>query len=163
MARAEGEAYKTSLDYMVDNVAGSGAKQRAGDYIVAYAQERAEGMYGLQKEGTLAWVEPDGENCHLEVSVSDAADGRFIPGLAIEATLIPEHGEPIGPFEVPFVWYPGLYHYRRNIQVQGRDRYDLHIKIAPPEFMRHDKDNGRRYASTIEVDFLGIEVSPGKD
>ncbi len=53
MARAEGDAYQRSLDYMAEHVADSGSKQRAGYYIVAYAQERAEGLYRLEGEDDL--------------------------------------------------------------------------------------------------------------
>lgn len=112
MAREEGEAYQQSLTYMVEDVADSGRRQQAGDYVIGFAQERAEGMYRLKAEGQLEWAEPDDENCHLEVSVSDAADKRFVPYLDIEATLIAPDEVAIGPFPVPFVWHPGLYHYK---------------------------------------------------
>jgi hypothetical protein len=85
---------------MVDEVADTGGKQRAGDYLVGFAQERAEGMYMLKAEGQLEWAEVGDENCHLEVSVSDAADGRFIPYLTVHATLTPERGEAVGPVEI---------------------------------------------------------------
>ena len=87
VARREGEAYQEALNYMAHQVADSGKLQRAGDYIVAYAQEKAEGMYVLKSEGQLEWQKPDGENCHLEISVSDSSDGRFVPYLKIQATL----------------------------------------------------------------------------
>ena len=87
MARDEGKAYQASLAYMVNKVAvGGGATQRSGDYIVAYAEEKAEGLYSL-RDARLEWREPRAENAHLEVSVSDASDGRFIPYLKIQATL----------------------------------------------------------------------------
>ena len=145
MARQEGQAYHRSLLYMAQEVADSGAQQRAGDYIVAYAQERAEGMYLLRSEGELEWVEPSEENCHLEISVSDAGDQRFVPYLSIEAILIAHDGENIGPFDVPFVWHPGLYHYGCNIKVPGDGRYTLRVRISPPTFMRHEWPALRRY------------------
>src|SRR5215216_5152043 len=125
MARQEGDAYHRSLLYMANEVADAGGEQQAGDYIVAFAQERAEGMYMLRREGELEWREAGEENCHLEISVSDAADGRFIPGLAIEATLISEGEEAFGPFSVPFIWHPVLFHYGRNIKLPGDGRYTL--------------------------------------
>ncbi|MBP1849668.1 iron transporter [Rhizobium halophytocola] len=163
MAKKEGAAYHASLKYMAEEVADSGGMKRAGDYIVAYAQERAEGMYMLKSEGELVWDAPTDENCHLEVSVSDAGDERFIPYLAIEATLTPEDGKPVGPFEVPFVWHPGLYHYGCNIKVPGDGKYRLDIKIKPPTFMRHDEVNGKRYAKTVEVRFDAIDIKTGQE
>lgn len=163
MARKEGEDYRHSLDYMANDVADSGAQKRAGDYVVAYAQERAEGMYRLRGEGELEWMEPTDENCHLEISVSDAGDGRFIPYLDIEATLTAADGKTIGPFNVPFLWHPGLYHYGRNIRVPGDGRYALDIHIAPPEFMRHDKVNGQRYARAVDVNFANVPITTGRE
>lgn len=164
MARAEGGAYQRSLAYMANAVADAGAIKEAGDYVVAIAQERAEGMYRLEGEGNLVWVDPnEQDNCHLEVSVSDRADHRFIPYLDIEATMIPENGKPVGPFKVPFLWHPGLYHYGKDVAVPGDGRYTIKVRIAPPTFMRHDAKNGRRYAETVEVTFENVAVTTGRE
>lgn len=163
MAKKEGAAYHASLKYMAEEVADSGGMKRAGDYIVAYAQERAEGMYMLKGEGKLEWDAPTDENCHLEISVSDAGDQRFIPYLEIMATLTPEDGKAVGPFEVPFVWHPGLYHYGTNIKVPGDGNYKLDITIKPPTFMRHDEVNGKRYAKTVEVTFEKVAIKTGQE
>lgn len=42
MAKREGAAYHASLKYMAYEVADSGGQEQAGDYIIAFAQERAE-------------------------------------------------------------------------------------------------------------------------
>ncbi len=163
MAKAEGAAYQKSLAYMAKDVADAGGKKRAGDYIVGYAQERAEGMYALSGDGTLKWSKPDGKNCHLEISVSDAGDKRFIPYLDIKATLTGPDGKTIGPLRIPFVWHPGLYHYGRNITVPGDGKYALKVDIAPPKFMRHDKVNGKRYADAVSVEFKNVPIRTGKE
>ena len=163
LAQEEGAAYQRSLDYMVNEVADTGAKTRAGDYIIGFAQERAEGMYRLEREGRLEWAEPEEENCHIEVSVSDAGDRRFIPGLDIEVTLVPASGAPVGPFKTPFLWHPGLYHYGRSVKVPGDGTYTVRIRIAPPSFMRHDKENGKRYAETVEVEFPDVAIKTGRE
>jgi len=162
LARKEGQAYHQSLDYMARQVAHTGATQVAGDYIVGFAQEKAEGLYHLRGEGQLEWVGPGDANCHLEISVSDASDQRFLPFLTIHATLTAQDGQRIGPFEMPFLWHPGLYHYGKNLRVPGDGKYDLHMKIDPPTFARHDKQNGRRYARTVEVHFKGIDIKTGQ-
>lgn len=163
MAKKEGAAYNESLKYMAYEVADAGGQKHAGDYIVAYAQERAEGMYILKGEGKLEWMEPGDENCHLEISVSDAGDHRFVPYLTITATLTPKSGKAVGPFEIPFIWHPGLYHYGRNIKVPGDGDYRLDVVIKPPQFMRHDKINGKRYAKTVEVVFDKVSIKTGKE
>jgi uncharacterized protein involved in high-affinity Fe2+ transport len=162
LAKKEGGAYHASLKYMAEEVADSGGMQRAGDYIVAYAQESAEGLYAKSDNGGLEWQEPKDENCHLEISVSDAGDQRFIPYLDITAKLTPQDGDAIGPFTVPFLWHPGLYHYGCNIKVPGDGRYRLDIHIDAPNFHRHDETNGRRYAEPVNVVFEEIEIKTGQ-
>ncbi len=44
-ARAQGDAYGRALAYMTGTVAHDGGEQRAGDYLIGYAVEEAEGMY----------------------------------------------------------------------------------------------------------------------
>jgi len=163
LAREEGNAYHRSLDYMVQEIAHTGAKKAAGDYVVGIAQEEAEGLYRPNGDGELVWEEPGENNCHLEVSVSDADDHRFIPGLDVEATLVAEDGETVGPFTAPFLWHPGLYHYGTNIKVPGDGTYDVKVKIAPPRFARHDKTNGKRYADPVEVEFPEVDIETGRD
>jgi hypothetical protein len=163
IAQREGAAYQEGLRVMATEVADTGGTQQAGDYIVGFAQERAEGMYHLRGEGRLEWVEPEEENCHLEISVSDAGDGRFIPYLTIYATLTKDSGEAVGPVEMPFVWHPGLYHYGANLKVPGDGTYDLAVRIKPPNFMRHDEKNGKRYAETVEVSFPKVTIRTGRE
>lgn len=162
LARKAGDAYHEALQYMVEEVAHTGGMQEAGDYIVAFAQEEAEGMYFLE-DGELEWVEPDEENCHIEVAVLDADDRRFLPQLEIEATLFDDQGEEVTTFDCPFLWHPGLFHYGRNVVVPGDGTYDLRIRIAAPTFARHDETNGKRYGEPVEVTFEGIDIESGQD
>ena len=161
-SKTEGEAYQTSVSYMANTVANDGATKEEGEYIVGYAQEEAEGMYELVGEGEFEFVEPDGENCHLEVVVADAGDKRFVPYCDVTATL-ERDGEEYGPFELPFLWHPGVYHYGSNIEVPESGTYDLHVTIEPPEFGRHDEQNGDRYSETVTVTFKSIDVETGQD
>lgn len=161
LAKQEGKTYFESLQYMANHVADTGDTQRAGDYIVGYAQEEAEGLYHL-RDGALEWVEPDEENCHIEVAVLDAADHRFIPGLDIEATLFDADDNEVATFDCPFLWHPGLYHYGRNVKVPGDGTYTLRIHVAAPTFPRHDKVNGKRYAEPVDVEFSGIQIKTGQ-
>lgn len=162
MARDEGAAYQRSLDYMVEEVADTGAKKQAGDYIVGIAQERAEGMYHPNGDGELVWSEPTDENCHIEISVSDAADNRFIPSLEVNAALVSDRAT-IGPFAAPFLWHPGLYHYGANVKVPRDGKYTVLVEIAPPQFARHDKTNGRRFAEPVRVEFPDIDIKTGQE
>jgi hypothetical protein len=160
LARAQGDSFGRALDHMTQDVA-HGKVQRAGDYLVGYAVEDAEGMYSLV-DGELVWRNPQDENIHVEVVVRDGADGRFVPALDVTATLIDSEGNEIGTHQQPFLWHPWLYHYGRNWRVPGPGDYTLRIHIALPNFMRHDKINGQRYATALDVEFTEVTISPGQ-
>ncbi len=161
LARKQGDAYVEALNTMVKKEADDGGETKAGNYVVAYAVEKAEGMYML-KDGSLEWVEPTDENLHVEVSVRDGADNRFIPGLYVKATLIDAEGNEVGTHQQPFIWHPWLFHYGRNWKVPGDGSYTLRVHIDPADYMRHDKKNGKRYAEPVEVEFSDVQVKTGQ-
>ncbi|MDQ3168334.1 MAG: iron transporter [Chloroflexota bacterium] len=157
LATAQGAAYAAALAAMDEE---SGAKsKRAGDYEVIVVIEEAEGMWMPDDSGKLAWQEPTEENAHVEVAVRDAADGRFIPALDITVTLTAPDGSDVGTHPQTFMWHPWLYHYGRNWTVPGPGDYGVHVHIAAPTFMRHDHENGNRFAVPVEVDFT-VSVEP---
>ena len=160
MARRQGEALDRALHHMTNNEAHDGGVTRAGDYKVAYAVEEAEGMWH-RVDGELVWKEPEG-NCHVEVGVVDGADGRFVPGLEITATLIDRDGNEIGTHRQPFVWHPWLYHYGRNWTVPETGTYTMKVRIEPPDFPRHDLKNGKRYNEPVEVTFEHVKIKTGQ-
>lgn len=159
LARKQGDALAAALQHMVTEVADDGEEIHHEPYLIGYAVERPEGMWHMQESGELVWREPDEENVHLEVSVRDAADGRFVPALNVHARLIDSQGNDIGLHRQPFVWHPWLYHYGRNwIVPQGGD-YTLQVRIEAPDFPRHDKKNGQRYAEDVEVTFSSVKIA----
>jgi Fe2+ transport protein len=159
-AQEQGDVYQQALDYMTNEVA-QGTKKHAGDYLVGYAVEEAEGMYRLH-DGQLQWEEPSEENIHVEVAVCDGADGRFIPGLTVYVTILNNSGKEIGTHQQPFLWHPMLYHYGRNWQVPGDGEYTLRVRIEIPDFPRHDKTNGKRYTQPVEVEFAHVQIKTGQ-
>lgn len=161
LARAQGAAYATAVTTMTHAVAHDGGETRSGDYLVGYAVEEAEGMH-VPLDGGLEWVEPIEENVHVEVVVRDAADGRFIPGLTVFATLIDAQGREIGTHEQPFLWHPWVHHYGRNWTVPGDGTYTLVVRFDAPTFPRHDRENGRRYLAGAEVRFEGVKIATGR-
>ncbi|MGI8494296.1 MAG: hypothetical protein ACR2L1_03145 [Pyrinomonadaceae bacterium] len=70
-----------TVKHMVQDIAESGGKKRAGEYVVGYAVEKAEGLYHLRDDSELKWIEPTDENIHIEIVVCDGADNRFVPNL----------------------------------------------------------------------------------
>lgn len=162
LAEEQGKAYRAALEHMVNEVADSGGMAHVGDYLVGYAIEEAEGMYMWDK-GELAWRNPQGENAHIEVTLCDAADGRFIPGLAVTGTLISKEGETVGPFELPLLWHPMLYHYGADVTVPADGEYTLRVHADPPAFSRHDELNGLRFQEPVDVEFGSVEIERGAE
>jgi uncharacterized protein involved in high-affinity Fe2+ transport len=162
MARAQGRAMARALRHMTEEEATCGAEQEAGDYRIAYAVEQAEGMYERGRDGALSWVEPTTENVHVEVAVCDRADGRFLPGLTVHATLIDPQGNEVGTHRQPFLWHPWLYHYGRNWTVPGDGGYTLRVQVEAPDYPRHDRKNGLRYEEGAEVTFTNVRIRTGQ-
>lgn len=158
LAREQGDAYGRALAHMTDEVAEDGGAARAGEYVVGYAVEEAEGMYAWQDDD-LVWQEPGDENVHLEVAVRDGADGRFVPGLDVTATLVAPSGERLEPRRLPFLWHPMLHHYGCNLHAPENGDYTLEVHIEPPRFMRHDEINGRRFCDPVDVRFTGVRLA----
>lgn len=113
---------------MADDFAHEWGEVQLGEYLAAYAVEEAEGMW-LPAGADLEWREPDDENAHIEIAGRDAADGRSIPGLKIEATVIEGDGKEIGPHEIPLLWHPYLCHYGRDWPLPADGRYTLRARL----------------------------------
>ena len=160
LGRAQGEALTKTLKHMTDEIATDGGEAQVGEYLIAYAVEKAEGMY-VPKDGKLEWTPPGAHNAHVEIAVRDAADGRLIPGLDVEVTLTGPDGTTHGPHKLPLLWHPYLYHYGRNWTVPGDGRYGLHVRFGQPTMPRHDKKNGKRFLSGAEHTFDGVKIETG--
>ena len=100
------------------------------NYLVGYCVQPAEGSY-LLEAGELVWQMPTDENIHIVVSVRDAVDGRFLPTLNVQATLIDADGRIVATRQQPFVWHPWLYDYGYgcNWKVPADGKYTLCIRI----------------------------------
>ncbi len=157
MARQQGETYVKALNHMANDVADIGGEMRAADYFVAYAIEKAEGMYHMHN-GDLEWLGPGENNIHIEISVRDGADNRFIPNLQVYVTLIDSDGTEVGTHQLPYLWHPWLYHYGRNWRVERPGTYTLRVHIDAPVFPRHDPQNGKRFSEDVEIEFENVKI-----
>lgn len=160
MAQQQGDAYVTAVTHMAEKVAMVGAEAHAGEMIVALALEAAEGMYEWE-EGMLRWMEPSGQNVHIEVSARDAKDNRFIPGLNVHVRVIDEDDEIRAEGTLPMLWHPWLYHYGSNFVLPMGSTVTVEVEIDAPEFPRHDQKNGMRYTEDIFVRFEDVELKEG--
>lgn len=159
LAREVGGAYGRAVQHMAQNVADGGDEIAAGDYMIGYAFESPEGMYHV-RDGRLVWEEPGDTNLHLEVTVRDGGDGRFVPYLDVTAILTGSAGNATEPVQLPFLWHPTLFHYGANVRIPGSDLYMITIIVAPPTFARHDRRNGDRYATQVIAKFRGVRLTP---
>lgn len=100
---------------------------------------------------------------HVEVSVRDASDGRFVPGVRVFATLIDPEGNEVGTHEQHLLRHPMVYHYGRNWRVPSDGEHALRVRVEPPAFTRHDRVNGRRVTESVEVEFTGVKVERDQD
>jgi hypothetical protein len=158
IAQAEGKAYGQALAGMQAKT--KNQTQWIGDYQVIVLAEKAEGLWVPTNDG-LTWTEPDQFNAHIEVSVRDAGDGRFVPGLQVTVSLKPQGGQAIGPQTLPFVWHPVFYHYGLNVNLPSAGDYSVHVHIDPPQFSRHDQTNGKRYVDPVDLD-VTLTIETGK-
>lgn len=157
MAQAQGDTYVTALKHMAETVADVGAEAAAGDMIVAIAIEEAEGMWH-REDDRLVWKEPEHASHHLEVSVRDGIDNRFIPGLIVDVRVLDSGGGQIFSGRLPQLWHPWLYHYGSNFDVPVSGPHTVEVAIASPDFPRHDRENGQRFADDVFVRFENVEV-----
>jgi uncharacterized protein involved in high-affinity Fe2+ transport len=159
-ARLQGDAYGSALQAMAAE--DGAACARAGHYLVALVNEKAEGMYAPDEWGRLLWREaPEEANAHVEVAVADAADGRFVPGLQVRVTVLDTEGTVLRQ-TAPFLWHPFLHHYGFNARVPGQGPYTVEVHIEPPTWMRHDPRNGRRFEEPVDVVFRDVTFEPGR-
>jgi hypothetical protein len=118
-------------------------------------------MYQHGDDG-LVWREAAPEaNAHVEVAVSDAADGRFIPQLKVHLDAW-DGDRNVLCGDMPFLWHPFLHHYGANAMLPGHGPYDVTVHIEPPGFMRHDPINGRRYAEPVTARFERVQFKLGR-
>lgn len=161
LAVRQGDALQEALAAMDEESESGVLVQRAGDYEIGIAVEEAEGMWTRADGGQLEWQNPADENAHVEVCVRDGADGRFVPELDVTVTLVDPDGHEVGTHRQPFLWHPWLYHYGRNWAVPREGEYTIRVRVEPPRFMRHDHENGRRYAEPVEVRFDDVAIETG--
>jgi hypothetical protein len=162
LARKQGEAARKAFVYFAGMEGEEWREQSAGDYVIGCVVKPAEGFYH-RRDSLLEWRAPEAsENAHIDVSVRDGADGRFVPGLTVFATVIDSEGREIGTHRQPFVWHPWIYQYGQNWQLAGDGKYAIRVRIEPPDFPRRDRINGRRYADAVEVEFAGVAVATGR-
>jgi uncharacterized protein involved in high-affinity Fe2+ transport len=71
-------------------------------------------------------------------------------------------GKRIGKHRQPFLWHPWLYHYGLNWRLPGPGKYSIEVHVKAPDFMLHDRKNGKRYLKDVDVVFKDVQIETGK-
>lgn len=160
-AQDQGKTYDKALDLLSEDVdVCVGLKK--DDYIITLGCEEAEGTYYPEGDDALRWQPPaQNLNKHIEITVQDAGDHRFVPGLKLRCTLKDGGGNGLGEFEVPFQWHPFIFHYGTDIELPGEGDFSFSLTIAQPQFARHSRTHGERYKSAVQAYFGPLHLKPG--
>ena len=131
LAMLQGKGDSAILDWVLANSGPVKEQIEAGMFRVLYTVTPAEGWWEKAGGGKLAWHEAPVNQVHLRIFVADRSDGRLVPGLSLEATLIDANGNEQA-LPVAFGWYPLVNAYGGNIPVTDGS-YRLRVRIAFPE------------------------------
>lgn len=144
-ARAEGDSVNKCIDWILKQPGNVSGQMRAGEYKIVYAVTAAEGWYTYSNH-SVSWQSPEGD-AHLWLFVLDGADGRVVPSLDIQASIVNAKGTVTDDKKLPFAWMPLINGYGNDIKLSGNGGYTFKISIAPPTFHRHDPYNGDRFTN----------------
>jgi len=158
LAHKQGYAEELALKWYLAHAAPAAHQQPAGEYLVAYTLSAPEGWYDLAGEA-LSWHEPTGgATAHLRIFVRDAADGRPLPGLTVQATFTPAGGAALPVQALPAGWYPLLAAYGENVALPT-GTYHLRLDISALPTRRHDPYNGDRLTHSAVAEFDKVPVA----
>lgn len=165
LARAQGNSIERALSTMLTGVAVDGGERRVGDYLVAFAVEYAEGFWGPAHGGLeydYGAEESAAHNAHVEVAVRDAATGRLLPDLDVDAALSLE-GERVGSKRQALMWHPWLYHYGENWRVPKSARaYRLDVSWSASRCVSRFSAEEAPSLRGASASFEGIHIEAGQ-
>lgn len=158
LARDEGDAIAQPLTSMLRSAGTSGSQLHSGDYDVAVVVRGAQGAWRAQNK-KLSYDEPStniGPVAHIDVSIRDAATGRFIPGLKVRVTILDSRRREIDTYLVPFMWHPWMNHYGLNVPVPGNGRYTVRVRADAPAFRRYGSTALKKFNKALDVSVRNI-------
>lgn len=128
LAQQQGKADTAILDWVLANSGPVKGDARTGDLRIAFTVTPAEGWWDKAGGGKLTWHDAPANNIHLRIFVLGFADGRFIPGLSLHATLIDSNNNEQS-VPVDFGWYPLMNAYGGNVPLESDGIYTLRVAI----------------------------------
>jgi hypothetical protein len=159
LVKKQGDALIASANlYMEDMIH---TVKKSHDYIVTVAFGSPDGRYMPQSDGSLDWDMPEGfSNMHVEVVVQDRDDKRFVPYLDVSVRILDQNDNPVTESEAPFMWHPYVFHYGMDTVIPEEGDYTIEVTIKKPDFGRHHKDHGKRYADDVTIKLGPVKLSP---
>lgn len=160
LARKEGAAVALSLDKALREPGSKGYRRRSGDYNVTVIVKQASSFWDMQ-DGELVYSVPDSgvPTHHIDVSVRDAASGRFVPGLNVRATLLNSRKRETGTFIFPFMWHPWMNHYGLNVTAPAGGLYTIRVRADGPAFRRYGTGALKEFNRSIDVEVRNVRFT----
>ncbi|MEJ2433382.1 MAG: hypothetical protein P8Y53_09515 [Pseudolabrys sp.] len=112
---------------------------------------------------TTAGLKPSDEGDKRGLALGRAEGEAFTRTLKHMLDDVAEGGGQVGTHRLPLLWHPYLYHYGRNWKIPGDGTYSLRVRFPAPQFHRHDKKNGNRFAEGADVTFKNVKLETGKE
>ncbi len=155
LARRQGMADTALLDWVMGNSGPLKGDIHAGELRVAFTVTPAEGWWDKAGGGKLAWHDAPADSVHLRIFVVDLADGRFVPGLSVHATLTDSNGNrQIAP--VDFGWYPLINAYGGNFPLESDSGYTLRVTVDPPSPQTF---GSKRFRQATIAEFPPVQIA----
>ncbi|HET9074526.1 MAG TPA: hypothetical protein VFN48_08100 [Solirubrobacteraceae bacterium] len=126
LARAQGDAYGAALEELGLLHGERILDHRAGAFRVSSLTSPVHPSGGDGRG--------DAQHVWFSLFIRDAGDGRFVPSLNVEATLISAKASQDGPHRQAIAWHPTTYHYGRAWWLPGEGPHRFLVHIAPAPF-----------------------------
>lgn len=126
IARGQGDAYGAALEELSRRHGARILERRSGAFRISSLTSPVDRSGGAGSG--------DGLDVWFSLFIRDVGDGRFVPCLSVEATLISATGAQDGPHTQTITWHPTTYHYGRAWRLSGDEPHHFLVHIAPAPF-----------------------------
>jgi Fe2+ transport protein len=152
------EGVRAEYSKMAEEIAHEGGDRRAGDWLVGYLVEGAEGWFE-RRDGELRWRAPvAGETHHIEILPREADSGRLVPDVSVTLEVVESGGKRVARKPLRF-YHAEFFHYAENFALPSAGRYTLKATIGPPPFRRHgERDEAPPLQEGATVTFADVEI-----
>lgn len=158
LARLQGDAYIDALGYLREQVATASPERRAGGYWIGYIVQPADDE--RERDADRAASSAARGIVRIGVTIRDAADGRFVPGLDVTVTITDAEGREVGSHDHPLTWDVVAHHYAHEWAVPP-GRAAMRVVISLPSADRQDDAHLGRFDACTAIEFSDVMI-PGE-